>query len=68
MGMFTFWVLISSTFLGHIWSENSKVKFESFFKVKFDISTDSNMQNSMVVFAASVLDFKYLFWTSLVEK
>ena len=30
-------------------------------KVKFDTETNSNMQNSMVVFIASALDWKYPF-------
>ena len=38
------------------------------FKVKFGAQTNSNMQNSRVVFIASVLDSKYPFWASLVQK
>ena len=30
------------------------------FKVKFDTKTNSNLQNSMVVYILSVLDCKYL--------
>ena len=30
------------------------------FKVKFDTKTNSNLQNSMVVYILSVLDWKYL--------
>ena len=37
-------------------------------KVKFDSYTNSNMQNSVVVFTFSALDLKYLFCTNVVQK
>ena len=36
--------------------------------MKFDTKTNLNMQNSMVVFNASVLDWKYPFWANFVQK
>ena len=38
------------------------------FKLKFVILTNSNMQNSLVVFTFSVLDRKHCFWENLVQK
>ena len=37
------------------------------FKLKFGTWTNSNMQNSMVMFILFVLDWKCHFWTSLVQ-
>ena len=36
--------------------------------MKFDMKTNSNMQNSVVVFSFSVLDQKYSFWENFVHK
>ena len=38
------------------------------FKLKFGTQTNSNMQNSMVMFTFSLFDWKYLFWVNLVQK
>ena len=38
------------------------------FKMKFIISTNSNIQNSMVMFPFSVFDGKYPFWEKMVQK
>ena len=38
------------------------------FKLKFDAYTNSNMQNSMVVFTFLVFDRKCSFWVNLVQK
>ena len=38
------------------------------FKLKFDAFTNSNMQNSMVVFTFLVFDQKCPFWVNLVQK
>ena len=38
------------------------------FKLKFGTYTNSNMQNSMVMFILSVFDWKYPFWANLVQK
>ena len=39
-----------------------------FVQAKFATKTNSNMQNSMVVFLASILGWKHPFWASLVQK
>ena len=38
------------------------------FKLKFCTYTNSNMQNSMVIFTFSICDWKYPFWVNFVEK
>ena len=38
------------------------------FKLKFGTKTDSNMQNSMMMFTLYVLDHKYPTWANLVQK
>ena len=38
------------------------------FKLKFGINSESNMQNSIVMWTFSVLDQKYRFWENLVSK
>ena len=38
------------------------------FKLKFGTETNSNKQNSMVLFTFSVFNRKYPFWVSLVQK
>ena len=38
------------------------------FKLKFGTKTNSNIQNSKVVFTFSVLNRKYTFWANLVQK
>ena len=47
-----------------IWSENQDLQF----KLKFGSWTNSNMQNSMVVFTFAVLDQKHPFFSNLVQK
>ena len=37
-------------------------------KLKFGTQTNSNMQNSMMVFFFSIFDRKYIFWANLVQK
>ena len=44
-----------------------KVK-NSHFKLKFGTYTNSNMQNSMVMFIYFVFDWKYPFWANLSKK
>ena len=38
------------------------------FKLKFANKSNSNMQNSMVMFTFSVFDWKYPFWVNSVQK
>ena len=38
------------------------------FRLIFGTETNSNMQNSMVVFTFAALDQKYPFWANLVQK
>ena len=38
------------------------------FKLKFRTYTNSNMQNSMMMFIFSVFDYKYPFWAHLFQK
>ena len=38
------------------------------FKVKFDIQTNWNMQNSKLLSTFSVLDWEYLTWAYLIQK
>ena len=45
-------------------------KCDTFFgpkKVKFGTQTDSNMQDSMVMFTFSIFDRKYPFWANLFQ-
>ena len=51
-------------------TEKAPFKKLSLIRVKlgFDASTNSNMQNSLVIFTFSVLEQKYLFWANLVQK
>ena len=51
-------------FLGKFGPENQNCQF----KLKFVTSTNSNMQNSVVMFTFSVLSWKYPFWVKLVQK
>ena len=51
-------------FLGKFGPENQNCQF----KLKFVTSTNSNMQNSVVMFTFSVLSWKYPFWVNLVQK
>ena len=44
---------------------DSKIQ-NSQLKLKFGTQTNSNMQNSMVIFNFSVLNWKYTFWANLV--
>ena len=37
------------------------------FMLKFGTYTNSNMQNSMVMFTFSAFDWKYPFWANLVQ-
>ena len=36
--------------------------------MKFGVQTNSNMMNLMAMFNFSILDWKYIFWTNLVQK
>ena len=38
------------------------------FKLKFGMYSNSNMENSMVIFNFSIFDWKYPFWVNLVQK
>ena len=38
------------------------------FKLKFGMYSNSNMDNSMVIFNFSIFDWKYPFWVNLVQK
>ena len=60
--LFCFWVEIS--FLGKFGPKSQN----SHFKLKFGTYTNSNMQNSMVMFIFFVFDWKYPFWANLVQK
>ena len=60
--LFCFWVEI--LFLGKFGPKNQNCHF----KLKFGTYTNSNMQNSMVMFSFSVFDRKYPFWANLVQK
>ena len=59
---FCFWVEI--LFLGKFGPKNQNF----YFKLKFGTHTNSNMQNSMVVFTFSVSEGKCSFWANLVQK
>ena len=63
MTIFTFSVLTINILFGQFWFKNSKL-----FKLKFDSKTNSNVQNSMVVFILSILDWEYRFGGNLVQK
>ena len=60
--LFFFWVEIP--FLGKFGPKNQI----SHFKLKLGTYTNSNMQNSMVMFILSVFDWKCPFWANLVQK
>ena len=55
---------MESTLLGKLGQKNQSCQF----KLKFGTYTNSNMQNSMVVFTFSVLDRKHPFWENMVQK
>ena len=59
---FCFWSEIP--FLGKLCPKHQN----SHFKLKFGTYTNSNMQNSMVMFNFFVFDRKYRFWVNLVQK
>ena len=59
-----FLFLSGNTLFGQIWSKNQNCHF----KLKFGTYSNSNMQNSMVMFILSVFDWKYPFWANLVQK
>ena len=73
MVVFTFPVLDQKPFFGLIWSTNSIMSVTAFgqiwakkgqscqFQLKFGTKTNSNQQNSMVVFIFSVWDGKHFF-------
>ena len=46
------------------WSKNQNCQI----KLKFGTQTNSNMENSMVVFTFSGLNQKHFFWVNLVQK
>ena len=52
------------TLFWEIWCKNQNYQF----KLKFGTSTNSNMQNSMVMFTFSVFDWKYSLLANLVQK
>ena len=52
------------TLFWEIWCKNQNYQF----KLKFGTSTNSNMQNSMVMFTFSVFDRAYAFSANLVQK
>ena len=60
--LFYFWVEI--LFLGKFGPKNQNSRF----KLKFGSYSNSNMQNSMVMFILSVFEWKYPFWANLVQK
>ena len=59
--MFTFSVFF---FLAKLGPKNQNYQF----KLKFGTWTNSNMQNSMVVSILFLVDWKYPFWTNLIQK
>ena len=59
-----FLFLIGNILFGQIWSKKSNYQL----KLKFGSQTNSNMQNSMVMFILSVFDWKCPFWANLVQK
>ena len=59
---FGFWVEIP--LLGKFGPKNQNCHF----KLKFGTYTNSNMQNSMVMFSFFVFDRKYPFWANLFQK
>ena len=50
------------------WNKFSPKNQNYQFKLKFGTYTNSNMQNSMVMFTFSVFDRKYPFWGNWVQK
>ena len=52
------------SFLGKFGPKNQNYQL----KLKFGTYTNSNMQNSMVMFTFSVFDRKYPYWANLVQK
>ena len=61
---FSIFFSLEIPFLGKFGPKKSKLKF----KLKFGTQTNSNMQNSMVVFTFFILDWKHTFWANLVQK
>ena len=61
----SFFFSSGNTLFGQIWSKKNQ---NCHFKLKFGTYTNSNMQNSMVMFILSVFDWKYPFWANLVQK
>ena len=59
-----FLFLCGIPFLGKFGPENQ----DCHLKLKFGTYTNSNIQNSMVVFTLSIFDQKYPFWANLVQK
>ena len=57
-----FWM--KNTLFGQTWSKKQNCQF----KPKFGPKTNSNMQNSIVLFTFSVLSRKHPFWAYLVQK
>ena len=58
-----FLLLIGNNLFGQICFKKSNDQF----KLKFGICTNSNMQNSIVVFTFFVFDQKFIFWENLVQ-
>ena len=63
-----FLFLIGNRFFGQILGNVDPKIQNVLFKAKFDIWTNSNIQNSMVAFILSVLVWKYSFWVNFVRK
>ena len=59
-----FLFLSGNTLFGQTWSKNQNYQF----KLKFVTYTNSNMQNSMVMFTFFCFDQKYPFWAKMVQK
>ena len=51
-------------FLGKFGPKNQNYQF----KLKFGNSTNSNMQNSIMVFTFSIFDLNNLFWANVIQK
>ena len=64
MVVITFCFKPEKPFLGKFGPENQNCQL----KLKFGTKTNSNMQNSMVMFAFSAFNHNYPFWANLVQK
>ena len=65
MALFTFFCFrVETPFFSKFGPKNQNCKF----KLKFGTWINSNMQNSMVVFTFSVLEWEHRFWANYVQK